>query len=51
MSSKDLRTYEVTFCSRVSKWADSIYENNPTSLAEVEQRIQKFLADSFAACN
>lgn len=26
---QDIRTYEVTFCSRVSKWTDSIFENNP----------------------
>ena len=29
MAERDIRTYEVTFCSRVSKWADSIFENNP----------------------
>jgi hypothetical protein len=28
MAERDIRTYEVTFCSRVSKWADSIFENN-----------------------
>jgi hypothetical protein len=25
----DIRIHEVTFCSRVSKWADSIFERNP----------------------
>lgn len=29
MADRDIRTHEVTFCSRVSKWADSIFENNP----------------------
>ena len=29
MTERDIRTHEVTFCSRVSKWADSIFENNP----------------------
>jgi hypothetical protein len=29
MAERDIRTHEVTFCSRVSKWADSIFENNP----------------------
>src|SRR2546430_1324343 len=28
MAERDIRTDEVTFCSRVSKWADSIFENN-----------------------
>jgi len=28
MAERDIRTYEVTFCSRVSKWADSIFEDN-----------------------
>jgi methylase of polypeptide subunit release factors len=40
MSSKDLRTYEVTFCSRVSKWADSLFESNPSlpfKRTEIEQ--------------
>src|ERR1035437_921158 len=30
MASKDLRTNEVTFCSRVSKWADSLFDSNPS---------------------
>lgn len=29
MAERDIRTYEVTFCSRVSKWADSIFANHP----------------------
>jgi hypothetical protein len=29
MAEQDIRTHEVTFCSRVSKWADSIFEKNP----------------------
>ena len=29
MADRDIRTHEVTFCSRVSKWADSIFENTP----------------------
>jgi hypothetical protein len=40
MSSKDLRTYEVTFCSRVSKWADSLFQSNsswPFKRTEIEQ--------------
>lgn len=27
MVERDIRTHEVTFCSRVSKWADAIFEN------------------------
>lgn len=30
MAVGDVRTYEVTFCSRVSKWADSLFESNPS---------------------
>src|ERR1017187_3918032 len=40
MASKDLRTNEVTFCSRVSKWADSLFESNPSlpfKRTEIEQ--------------
>jgi len=29
MPELDIRTHEVTFCSRVSKWADSLFESNP----------------------
>lgn len=29
MSVGDVRTYEVTFCSRVSKWADALFAKNP----------------------
>ena len=29
MAERDIRTHEVTFCSRVSKWADSIFEKQP----------------------
>jgi hypothetical protein len=29
MADRDIRTYEVTFCSRVSKWADALFERNP----------------------
>ena len=29
MTERDIRTYEVTFCSRISKWADFIFGNNP----------------------
>lgn len=30
MAVGDARTHEVTFCSSVSKWSDSIFEKNPT---------------------
>ncbi|HAO80719.1 MAG TPA: hypothetical protein DCQ92_17455, partial [Verrucomicrobia subdivision 3 bacterium] len=30
MAVGDVRTYEVTFCSRVSKWADALFSENPT---------------------
>ena len=30
MAERDIRTHEVTFCSRVSKWADSIFANTPS---------------------
>ncbi len=30
MAERDIRTHEVTFCSRVAKWADAIFKNNPT---------------------
>jgi len=29
MASSDNRTHEVTFCSRVSKWADALFAANP----------------------
>ncbi len=29
MAVGDARTYEVTFCSRVSKWADTLFSENP----------------------
>jgi hypothetical protein len=29
MSGQDIRTYEVTFCSRVSKWAEAFFQSNP----------------------
>jgi hypothetical protein len=29
MADRDIRTHEITFCSRVSKWADSFFEKNP----------------------
>jgi hypothetical protein len=29
MAVSDARTHEVTFCSSVSKWSDSIFEKNP----------------------
>jgi methylase of polypeptide subunit release factors len=29
MAERDIRTYEVTFCSRVSKWADALFAQNP----------------------
>jgi hypothetical protein len=30
MAVGDVRTYEVTFCSRVSKWADALFSQNPS---------------------
>ena len=30
MSRPDVRTYEVTFCSRVAKWGEEIFRNNPS---------------------
>ena len=29
MPESDIRIYEVTFCSRVSKWADSLFSDHP----------------------
>jgi hypothetical protein len=29
MPDKDIRVHEVTFCSRVSKWADSLFAEHP----------------------
>jgi len=29
MPELDIRTHQVTFCSRVSKWADTLFESNP----------------------
>lgn len=40
MSDGDVRTHEVTFCSRVSKWADSIFGSHadlPFKRTEIEQ--------------
>ena len=40
MAVGDIRTHEVTFCSRVSKWADSIFAANPAlpfRRTEIEQ--------------
>ena len=30
MAAGDVRTHEVTFCSRVSKWADALFSQNPS---------------------
>jgi hypothetical protein len=40
MADQDIRTNEVAFCSRVSKWADSLFENDkslPFKRTEIEQ--------------
>ena len=40
MPSSDIRTYEVTFCSRVAGWANSLFEQHPEwpfRRAEIEQ--------------
>ena len=40
MAVGDARTHEVTFCSRVSKWADALFSENPSwnfSRTEIEQ--------------
>ncbi len=29
MAERDIRTYEVTFCSRVAKWADALFAQHP----------------------
>ena len=29
MAERDIRMCEVTFCSRVSKWADALFAQNP----------------------
>lgn len=31
MTEQDIRTHEITFCSRVSKWADSFFQNTPST--------------------
>jgi hypothetical protein len=40
MAVGDVRTYEVTFCSRVSKWAEALFSQNHGwgfSRAEIEE--------------
>ncbi|MBI4026384.1 MAG: N-6 DNA methylase [Verrucomicrobia bacterium] len=40
MATRDIRTHEVTFCSRVAKWADAIFNGNadlPFRRAEIEE--------------
>jgi hypothetical protein len=40
MGERDIRTYEVIFCSRVLKWADALFERNPAwnfTRAEIDE--------------
>ncbi|MBI4026670.1 MAG: SAM-dependent DNA methyltransferase [Verrucomicrobia bacterium] len=40
MATRDIRTHEVTFCSRVAKWAEAIFSGNaglPFRRAEIEE--------------
>ena len=48
MAIGDVRTHEVTFCSRVSKWAESLFAQNPAwnfVRAEIEERVNRKRSD------
>jgi hypothetical protein len=44
MTVGDARTHEVTFCSRVSKWADTLFSQNPAwnfVRTEIEESVKR----------
>src|SRR5665213_153217 len=48
MSIGDVRTHEVTFCSRVSKWADNLFSQNPAwnfVRTEIEEAVKRKRSD------
>jgi len=48
MAVGDVRTHEVTFCSRVSKWAENLFSQNPSwgfVRAEIEESVQRKRSD------
>jgi methylase of polypeptide subunit release factors len=48
MAVGDVRTHEVTFCSRVSKWADAIFLENPSwkfTRTEIEESVKRKRSD------
>jgi hypothetical protein len=48
MSVAGSHTHEVTFCSRVSKWADSLFASNPSwpfTRSEIEETTQRKRSD------
>ncbi len=48
MAVGDARTHEVTFCSRVSKWADSLFSQNPSwnfVRTEIEELVKRKRSD------
>ncbi|HXR06738.1 MAG TPA: prepilin-type N-terminal cleavage/methylation domain-containing protein [Candidatus Acidoferrum sp.] len=48
MAVGDVRTHEVTFCSRVSKWAEKLFSQNPSwgfVRAEIEETVKRKRSD------
>jgi methylase of polypeptide subunit release factors len=48
MAVGDVRTHEVTFCSRVSKWAENLFSQNPSwnfVRAEIEELVNRKRSD------
>ncbi len=48
MAVGDVRTHEVTFCSRVSKWADALFSQNPSwnfVRTEIEESVKRKRSD------
>jgi methylase of polypeptide subunit release factors len=48
MAVGDVRTHEVTFCSRVSKWAENLFSLNPSwnfVRAEIEESVKRKRSD------
>jgi len=48
MAIGDVRTHEVTFCSRVSKWAENLFSQNPSwnfVRAEIEESVKRQRSD------
>src|SRR5579862_7173826 len=48
MAVGDIRTHEITFCSRVSKWADNLFSQNPSwnfVRTEIEESVKRKRSD------